>query len=105
MAIWDYEGKLESVGWTRAHSFSILRARLSAPPAKMLRYFAQTVCDALLLRLQPSHLLALDVDRSKGLAGFTHDVPFLPLEDKVTTRVAAAQADDAEVNLTAWSYP
>ncbi len=26
MAIWDYKGKLESVGWTCAHSFSILRA-------------------------------------------------------------------------------
>lgn len=71
MAIWDYEGKLESVGWTRAHSLSILRARLSAPPAKMLRYFAQTVCDTILLKLQPSQLLALDVDRSKGFSVYS----------------------------------
>jgi hypothetical protein len=37
------------------------------------------------------------------LLGFTWDVPFSPLEEKVTTYVAAVQAEDAEVNLLAWS--
>ncbi len=50
-AIWDYEGKLESVGWSRAQSLSVLKACLLAPPAKMLRCFAQSVFDAVLFRL------------------------------------------------------
>ena len=40
-----------------------------------------------------------------GLVGLTSDVPFTPLEQRASTRVSAAQADDAEVNLTAWASP
>ena len=38
-AIWDYEGKLKSGGWSHAQSLQILKAWLSAPLAKMLRRF------------------------------------------------------------------
>ena len=69
----------------------------------MLRHFAQTVCDAVLLRLQPPPPQASDVERSTGLVSFTRDVPFSPLEDKVTTCVMVAQADNAKVDLTAWA--
>jgi hypothetical protein len=50
-AIWDYKGNLESVGWSRAQSLSVLKARLLVPPTKMLRCFAQSVFNAVLFRL------------------------------------------------------
>jgi hypothetical protein len=37
--------------------------------------------------------------------GFTREVPFPPLEEKVMNQVVTAQADDAEVKLAAWSPP
>ncbi len=37
--------------------------------------------------------------------GLTRDVPFTPMEVKATTRIAAAQANDAEVDLSAWALP
>jgi hypothetical protein len=43
--------------------------------------------------------------KSTRLLGFTRDVPFSPLKEKVTTRVADAQADNVEVDLLAWSLP
>ena len=36
-AIWDYEGKLESLQWSRIEQLAILWARVACPPAKMLR--------------------------------------------------------------------
>jgi hypothetical protein len=105
MAIWDYEGKVESAGWSCIQSLHILKARLSAPPAKMLQCFAQSVCNAMLLRLDASCLDLSKNIKSTGLLGFTQDVPFSPLKEKVTTCVAAAQADDAKVDLLAWSLP
>ena len=40
-----------------------------------------------------------------GLVGLLSDVPFTPLGQKASTRVSAAQADNAEVDLTAWASP
>ncbi len=37
--------------------------------------------------------------------GLTWDVPFMPMEVKATTHIAAAQADDAEIGLLAWVLP
>jgi hypothetical protein len=39
------------------------------------------------------------------MVGLTWEVAFTPIEGKATTRVAAAQADDAEVDLSAWALP
>ncbi len=104
-AIWDYEGKLESVGWSPAQSLSVLKTRLLAPPAKMLRCFAQSVFDAVLLRLGSRHAGDVNKLASDSLLGLTRDVLFSPLKEKVLTQVAATQADDAKVDLTAWSSP
>ena len=49
MAIWDYEGKLESRGWSQEQSLRILQAWLLSPLGKMLRRFVQAVCNAILL--------------------------------------------------------
>ncbi len=51
MAIWDYEGKLESRSWSREQSLCVLSARLLSPPGKMLRQFPQSVSNAILLKL------------------------------------------------------
>jgi hypothetical protein len=83
-AIWDYEGKLKSVGWSHAQSLSVLKACLLAPPAKMLRCFAQLVFDAVLLRLGSTPLEGAD-KLASGFPGFTRDVPFSPFEGKVLT--------------------
>ena len=105
MAIWDYEGKLEARGWSCIQEHRVLTARLSVPPAKMLRCFAQAACDAILLKLQVVTPAARGVKAPHSLAGLSSDVPFTPPEQKASTRVAAAQADDAEVDLTAWASP
>ena len=39
------------------------------------------------------------------MAGLTRDIPFSPMEVKASTRVGAAQADDAKVDLSAWALP
>ena len=105
MAIWDYKGKLESRGWSREHSLRILKARLLSPPGKMLRSFAQAVFDAILLKLHTSIEEPPEAEVQASSRGFMSNIPFSPLEKKATTRVTAAQADDAEVDLSAWSYP
>jgi hypothetical protein len=105
MAIWDYEGKLESGGWNRAQSLQTLKARLSASPAKMLLYFTQSVCNAILVKLDAVPHGVLENEALPSLPGFMHDVPFSPLEEKATTQIMAAQANDAKVELNAWSLP
>ena len=99
-SIWDYEGKLESLGWHNFHR-SVLPRRVRVPPAKMLRSLAFTVGELCLeaLGVEPKPLPALEAPRQ------THLIPFSPLEKQATTRVKAAQADDAEVDLTTWAIP
>lgn len=104
MAIWDYEGKLESRGWSRQQALAVLKARLLCPPAKMLRCFAQSVCEAILTNLE-GHQVDSNSGTSGVVRGLTSDVPFSPLEAKVTTRLTGAQADQAEVDLSAWAFP
>ena len=104
--IWDYEGKLGSCGWSRAQSLRILMAWLSAPPAKMLRCLAQSVFEAVLLKLGSEHFGNTNQVASDILPGLTWEVPSSPLEEKVTTQGdAATQTDNAEVDLAAWSPP
>ena len=103
--MWDYEGKLESRGWSREQCLQILQARLLSPSGKMLRRFVQAVCDAILLQSYSTAVHPPESDPRTSTKGFTLDILFLPLKAKVTTRVTAAQTDFAEVDLTAWSSP
>jgi hypothetical protein len=105
MSVWDYEGKLEAHGWSRMQKLRILKARLLTPPGKMLRCFAQAACNAILMKGEVDVTREFTVEPRPGDTGFTTDVPYTPLEEKATTRIAAAQADDAEVDLSAWSSP
>jgi hypothetical protein len=95
--MWDYEGKYESRGWESDLRRVILQRRLASPPAKMLRSFTFSAGEALLPISQvPQPLLP---------PGKTDDVLFSPLEEAADVRVAAAQADDAEVDLSQWAEP
>jgi hypothetical protein len=40
-----------------------------------------------------------------SMVGLTWEVAFTPMEGKATTCVAAAQADNTEVDLSAWALP
>jgi hypothetical protein len=103
-AIWDYKGKLESQQWSYIQQLGILRACLACPPAKMLRRFTQFICDASFTRLsKQSHYLEVESSFSAPMVGLTCDVPFSYMEIKASTGVGAAQANDAEVDLSAWA--
>ena len=97
LGMWDYEGKLEAQGWTRPQRDEIIRRRLQSPPAKIVRSFVFKLCDL----FAPTDLDER-VDRAVGL---TTDVPFSPLEQAVSTRLTAAKADNAEVDLSLWALP
>ena len=99
-AIWDYEGKAESQYWAKDFKSLVLRRRLQSPPAKMLRSFAFTAGETLLPHTNPVPPPALSL-----FPGKASDVPFSPMEEAVSTRVKAAQADDAEVDLSQWAEP
>jgi len=102
-AIWDYEGKLESRDWNPVTRAMVLNARLSSPPAKMIRSFVFTAGEIL---LSHSHTPPAVLKSHSALhTGKTSDIPFNPMEDTTDTRVKAAQADDAEVDLSQWADP
>ncbi len=63
------------------------------------------MCDAILLNFYDGAVQPREQEALSGTRGFTADIPFSPLEAKVMMHVAAAQADFAEVDLTAWSSP
>jgi hypothetical protein len=71
----------------------------------MLQHFVQAVCDAILLDFYNGAVHPPEQEPRSGTKGFVSDIPFSPLEAKVTTRVAAAQTNFAEVGPTAWSSP
>jgi hypothetical protein len=103
-AIWDYDRKLESQQWSYKEQLGVLRGCLACPPAKMLQHFTQFICDGILSRLSISPTLESKPNLSPTV-GLTCEVAFRPMEGKATTRVAAAQVDDAEVDLSAWALP
>ena len=105
-SIWDYEGKLESVEWSRAEAVQVLRYRTLSPPAKMIRLFLSKAADAIVQEVMGAGAQQVIGPTLRCLkAGLTRDVPFTPMEAKVDTRVEAKLADDAEVNLSTWAVP
>ncbi len=71
----------------------------------MLQCFVQAVCNAILLDFYNGAVHPPEQEPRSGTKGFTSDILFSPLEAKVTTRVAAAQTNFAEVDLIVWSFP
>jgi hypothetical protein len=105
MAVWNYKGKLESRSWSRQEGEWNLGARVSTPPAKMLRCFCQAVYNAILQKLQGEVATGHKDEALAGLKGLTCDIAFSPLEEKASTWVVTTQTDFAEVDLAAWSPP
>ncbi|KAL7532942.1 hypothetical protein ACHAXR_006517 [Thalassiosira sp. AJA248-18] len=101
LAIWDYEGKYESRNWDKSMMRAVTAQRLASPPAKMLRSFAFTAEETLLSLTRPPPT----VSEPLPPPGKTSDVPFNPMEEATATRVKAAQADGAEVDLSQWAEP
>ena len=64
----------------------------------MLRFLAFTTGETLL-----SDDANVDVPEFLPLIGKTANIPFSPLETNASTRVKAAQADNAEVDLSQWA--
>jgi hypothetical protein len=71
----------------------------------MLQCFAQSDCDAILVKLDAVPHGVLENEALISLSGLTRDVPFSLLKEKATTQVMAALADDDKVDLKAWSLP
>ena len=71
----------------------------------MLQCFAQSACNAILLKLHDGVKESTKGKALVGCTGITQDVPLSPLKAKAATQVAVAQADNAEVDLTAWALP
>ncbi len=103
-AIWDYEGKLATSRWLDVQVDKVLRMRLKSPPAKMLRVFAYAASEAV-RDLFYENTIATRPPGTSITVGLTRDIAFSPMEERVETRVAAAQADDAEVDLSNWAMP
>ena len=103
-AIWDYEGKLESRKWSSHESASVLKHRISSPPAKILRIFLSKAAEAIARQVLGTAQF-IEVRGKPTVAGLTKNITFTPMEDNVTTRIAASQADDAQIDLSIWALP
>ena len=104
-AMWDYEGKLEARDWSKLQDSEVLRHRLLSPPAKMIRIFLSAAADAVVQEVMKPGSWVKPVLVLGPMVGLTKEVPFSPLEARADTRVMAAQADDAEVDLSTWAMP
>ena len=101
-AMWDYEGKLEVKHWTTLQRWKVLQNRLLSPPAKIIRTF---LTQASVAMLGDAHVTPSKLKPGTGTSGLTRDIKFSSLEANVSTRVAATQADEAEVDLLVWALP
>ena len=99
-AIWNYKGKCESKHWKLWEIIDILDKQLASPPAKMIRYLLFTAGENLLPCVHAPTAPEPHLSRGK-----TSSILFKPIEEVTDTRVKAAQDDDANVDLSQWSYP
>jgi hypothetical protein len=97
-AIWDYEGKLEFRDLSWHKSIFVLQHRLMSPPGKLVRAIVFTLLESY---LEP--MPATDSPASWNI-GKSLDIKFSPLEEAADVRAEAACADDAEIDLSTWSY-
>jgi hypothetical protein len=100
LGAWDYEGKLEARNWEPRDREAVLEQRLNSPPGKMLREVS-----FLLLELIRPNLPGAGSSPKGPTRGLTADVPVGALEREADAKLAAATADDAEVDLTQWALP
>ena len=105
LAVWDYEGKLESRHWDAGLLERVLTSRLRSPPATVLRAAAYPLFEYLMAKFYtPRKGKPHGTD---GVVGVwkTAAVAYSPLEDKEEAGGGAAKADNAEVDLSVWAPP
>ena len=95
--MWDYEGKFECKSWSQDTADLVTMLRLASPPGKVIQSFVFMAGKSL---APPPRHANEEADRNVGR---TADVPTNSLEEAASVRVEAAQADDAEVDLSQWS--
>ena len=105
LAMWDYEGKLESRDWSEEELERVICSRMASPPGKILRALAHPALDFLLGRggcpgggLPPARPRLVT-------AGKTVDVPTSVLERKIGAGAAATRPNDAGIDLSIWAVP
>ena len=106
LGMYDYEGKNESRSWTKAEGKAVLFQRTRSPPAKIIRIFLHKAADNVVEEVMGYKNKASPLDTTPGVVvGLTCDVRVTAIEARVDTRVAAAQADDTQVDLSIWALP
>ena len=98
LAIWDYEGKLESKFWSQEIKRKVLSHRLASSPAKFLTSLTYKVCE-LFLPLWDEEQETYTYSK----VGHTIIILYSPLQLEVESRLIVAQPDDAEADLSQWA--
>ena len=109
LALWDYEGKLESKRWSQEEMALVINSRFRSPPAKILRAVVVPAFEFLMSKFFIPPLGGGSPGDGKEkqplMGGTTPTVAFSPLERKEETGRAAATADHAVVDLSVWAQP
>ena len=95
--MWDSERKFECKSWSQDTADLVTVLRLAFLPGKVIWSFVLTADKSL---APPPRHANKEADRNVGR---TVDVPTNSLEEAASVRVEAAQADNAEVDLSQWS--
>jgi len=102
-AIWDYEGKLLPQEFDESDKLELLLLRLKSPLAKIIRDFAFRFFKKLQTTNQPIRVIE-DLRREIVEKFLAEPIVLSPLEAAENVRVAATLPDDAEADLSLWSY-
>eukprot|EP00804_Cyclotella_cryptica_P005665 CCRYP_000031-RA/>CCRYP_000031-RA protein AED:0.42 eAED:0.37 QI:0/0/0/1/1/1/2/0/485 len=104
LAMWDYEGKLETKPWNKSDRKHVFRQRLLSPPGKIIQVFLSAAADGMLGegKLLPR---ATGILANSPHVGLMSAVKFSPMEQRAAVRLHAAMSDDREVDLTTWAMP
>ncbi len=72
------------------------------PPGKVVRLFLYRACFAI-LAMKTGWIAGPNPHAFPTNSGLAKDVPFSPLEEKASIRLAAACADDAQIDKSSWA--
>ena len=99
-AIWDFEGKLSLEGRPLAERMTLLQRRYDSPPGKIARLMLHHLFECRVAQFEPPVVS----NTVPTLAVKSKDIPFSPMEEAAEVRAEASCPDDAEIDLTVWSW-
>lgn len=100
-AIWDFEGKLSMEGQSLSERMTLLRRRFNSPPGKISRLILHHIFDSKAAQFGPPETTAIGTKQPVKSV----DIPFSPMEQAAEVRAEASCPDDAEIDLSVWSWP